>query len=606
MTLLAECCLVYLAFVFAAVTLLWFFPFNFIDIEELVYGTFPIALIDGEVELHSILDFQEMPREGSELVLGFPIALLFRLFGPTLFTLKFASILLSGVWAAVWYYIARSCYGSLPRVYLGALFAIPFPLVQFAILSTTYIMTHLGSSLWHGIGLLLLCQWATAKPCEGNRYFFFSGFVCGVGIYCGYSVAPLVPGVFWLAWRLGGTRAAVFWFAGLVPTLPLTMAMFQVEPLTRIATEGSGSFYLPILIKKLMLYGAGYVTLPSGDGPPYYSELSVIYSVGLIVLGMIYAYRFSRDTRSSVTVSQRLMYESLGISALGYFFALLVTEYELEPNIFDGLRYLIPLGPMVVFLFLEGVKVLQIHHARIAFQCFLVCNLVGWMLIAYPFSPATHLSEVKGYTYHKFRNILKDVPLNDFYFSEVRQYQKAFGAGLARSERNGFSASWADYETSLEGTHYAPRAIEEYWRGVGYALTNSGRCMSEKTCTLNGAPKEVKKLNWQGAAFLLPCVSNLTDMIEETAVEFHEDIVRGLARGAKWDTECSEGLPDFVTLHPRYEQWVQDGWILDFSPHLPTQFYKQGKFEKLWLYGKFYHFSVDGTWGNVPGSDLIR
>jgi hypothetical protein len=220
------------------------------------------------------------------------------------------------------------------------------------------------------------------------------------------------------------------------------------------------------------------------------------------------------------------------------------------------------------------------------------------MFIAYPFSTAEHLREVTGYSYPDFRDILREAPLNDFYFGEVRQYQKAFWAGLTRSERHGFSFLWADYETSLEGKHYTPQAVEEYWRGVGYALTYSGRCTSEKTCTLEGAPKDVQHLNWQGGAMLLPCVSNLMDMIEATAVEFHEDIVRGLARGTKWNSQCYDGLPDFVKQHSMYEQGVRDGWILDFSPHPPTQFYEQGEYEEFWLYAILYHSPVLGAWGN--------
>jgi len=221
-------------------------------------------------------------------------------------------------------------------------------------------------------------------------------------------------------------------------------------------------------------------------------------------------------------------------------------------------------------------------------------NILGFFIIGYPFSISNHLEEIKGYSIIDTRHIYRGSPLNNFYFSEVRQYQRAFWVGVESVANRNNSVSWKDYAHSLVGKGYLEEAENEYWRGIGLALKDNGVCSGNKMCTLEQAPKKVKHLNWQGASMLLSCEGDLENFLKEIPSEFHDDIFWGIGRGRKWNIEydiiplnrgCYENLPEFIKTHPKFMRGQEEGWVLDFSPHPSTNFYKNGKYKNLYIYG---------------------
>ena len=249
--------------------LLLSFSFDAIDLEELEYGNFGIALLD-QVE-QSWQSFQTYPREGSRVLLTPLVAPLFAIFGSSLWTLKLAGILGASLWAGVWFLIARRLVPSSSLIAAFLLFALPMPLVQRAAISASSSFAHLGASAWHGLALLLLLPLQPTRRLALSR-LVLSGLSAGLGLFCGFALAPLLPGLAWFITIKYGWRPLLYW--GLA-TLPGLGWAFHARDATRLSSQGDlivgltglesgGAFRGEVLSQAIdnlwltVVYGAGF------------------------------------------------------------------------------------------------------------------------------------------------------------------------------------------------------------------------------------------------------------------------------------------------------------------------------------------------------------
>jgi len=125
-----------------------------------------------------------------------------------------------------------------------------------------------------------------------------SGLLCGVGVYSGYSIVPLVPGA----------------------------------SLSDIPTRSPHGPYLAELVGTVLTHGAGVFASAARFSPAEvsYSGLAAAYPLLLLVL-VGFALRRGSDARGERERSlSRAITEGLGLSALGLLGALWVTRYEFE------------------------------------------------------------------------------------------------------------------------------------------------------------------------------------------------------------------------------------------------------------------------------------
>jgi len=482
-----------------ACLLLHFTPLRFVDYEEADYGELPIALVDGLVGADNVTQFQTFSREGSMLVWAVPTALVFGWLGPSLFSLKLAAILASGLWAVAWFWVARLSFPRAPAALVAAAFAMPLPLIQIASVSATSLMTHLGSSLWHGLSLLALCLGLTSRgPAAGRSAMAASGLACGLGLYCGYSLAPLVPGLVWMVVRSRRRDLQASWLAGLVPGLALFLIFLTPQPLSDLEREPAPGYSLD-LVGRLLLYGGGiYVGMDAGSAQPAYSRLGVLYP--LLLAAVLWAgasRRASPEPAGGAAPLSRRVVQGLALSSGGLLAVLWVTRFELAVTAFDGLRYLVPLAAPLTVLLAGAASRLPAAAAAVALGAFVMANLGAYVSLLHPLRPARFLHLVRGYRGTFFLHVRFAQPLLDLPLPAARRTHYAIWMGTADALRGDHDLP----RTASPARFAEPRVMAEYWRGVGLAQTTRPACVGRGACIPEGTPPELVRYVWQGVGF---------------------------------------------------------------------------------------------------------
>ena len=344
--------------------------FDVYDLEETEYGNVAIALIDGHVD-RSYASLATDSEWGDGLMTGAgrrrrtvwslepTVAPFFAVLGPTMFALKLWAVVFAGIWAALWFVLARAAAPRAGAWAAAALFVLPLPLVQRAAVSATSITAHLGSSLWHAAALVALLA---AGRRGGLGFVALSGLLAGFGLYCGFSLAPLLGGVVYLAWAVGKTRGLATWAVGTIPGLALAAACRDpgradadlITALTGLQEGGTfreaGWTTALESLGTALRFGAGFGRVDPGTGDLQYSALGVVYTLAAaaLVVGLVVVGRRPRPTAAEPpTVALRI---ALAISFAGFVAGLAVTGFKLETTFFDGLRYLLPLAPLPALL----------------------------------------------------------------------------------------------------------------------------------------------------------------------------------------------------------------------------------------------------------------
>jgi len=494
--------------------------FDVYDLEETEYGNVAVAMLDGHVDV-SYASLATDPEWGDGLMTGAgrrrrtvwsyepTVAPFFALLGPTMFALKLWAVVFAGFWAALWFLLARAAAPRSSAWAAAALFVLPLPLVQRAAVSATSITAHLGSSLWHAAALVAL---VAAGRRGGLGWIALSGLLTGFGLYCGFSLAPLLAGVVFLAWSVAGLRGLIFWGAGTLPGLGLAAAFRDpsraggdlITALTGLQEGGAfrdaGLGTALETLGTALRFGAGYGSVDVGTADLHYSAIGVAYTLlcAALVVGAVVVARRA-GPRAVVDPGTRALRVALALSLLGFAAGVAVTGFKLETTFFDGLRYLLPLAPLPALLLLGaadelGRRGVDASRATVA--------LVAPVLVAHGLGFAGHFRadvfpapwwDVPGYEPWVMKNYFHE-SLEVSRIKEERRYRWAIWSGLSQARLA------PDEDLSAWGPTGGPATLPlgadsevtaDFLRGFGMGVILRGH-EEEWGVVLSSAPREAR------------------------------------------------------------------------------------------------------------------
>jgi len=557
--------------------------FDVIDLEELEYGNFGVALIDGVGQPAST--FQTYPREGSRLLLEPLLWPLFAVFGTSLWTLKFFGILGAAFWASLWFLVARRVTPGGARWIAALMFLMPLPLVQRAALSASSIFAHLGASAWYGLALLLALAAGRGRLAAG--WLVASGLAAGLGTYCGFALAPLLPGLLWLVWRLNGLGGLSLLGLGALPGLFLVLGSrdssrfgAQTDPVVALTgLEAGGAFRadgLGGILENLwntLVYGAGFGFVDRVTLDVRYLPIGAVYTA-LVVAALLFAWR--RGGKSGTTgpaesdpvrlSAARELRVALVISTVFYAASVVVTGFKIEIDYFDGPRYLLPLAPLPALLILAALDRLAGPRARLVAGLVLAFHLLGFILLFRPAAfPAPWLS-VKGFEPWVRRQFL-EVPLTPESIGPQRLPRWAVWAGISASWSLEPKDRWEDWEGLDDRHQLEGLAQEEFWRGFGVGLLLSQEHEETRSYVAEGASDDVRLLVWEGLAMGYSnagCQEQVrTQLLQAAPANHHDALWYGFGRADVYCKNFLPGLPEEAD-ETAFGRGRRDGWTLDF------------------------------------------
>lgn len=537
---------VYAAFILVHL-LLTLGTWDIIDQEELEFGTVPMLLLDGEAD--GIGANRTIQREGSQVLLAPFFVLIFRLFGTSMLALKLGGLLLTGIWGAAWFSVARR---ALPRVspwLVAAAFVLPVPLVQRSAVSAASIHTHLGASALHALVLVL------ALMAVDRRWLLaLSGALAGLGVFFSLTLGPLLPGVAWAAWRAGRWRGLALWVVAAVPG-----GMIQLRGLLRPGLGGDAGAVAKgtIAVDVSQLSFANLVNAakfgPGFADPGWAADVFLRYSGwgALFTAICVAAAAFGTTRGTSEGQDAR---RSLLLSALVFTPLLLLGEGSIRGDLFDGPRYTLPVLPLLTIGALYGLQrwgwLVVAAHA------------LGFVLLFRPAVFPAPWADVRGAEPWLDRRpqsntfVLDEAPVE-------RRARYALWSGMRLMPDHAPIRSAADVQAihdrhGLEGLESA-----EFWRGVGYSLEvwTEGVDRGVGRELLDGAAAEHL---WQGAAMAFKCAES--HPLAARAGAEHLDAL-GWGRG-RVDLFCRPfgGPPiDDQGLGPAFHQGLQANWAQDVA-----------------------------------------
>lgn len=535
------------------------------------YGNVAVAILDGNVDAYGTLattpelgDGELMNGAGRRrrtlwslewLVLPF-----FALFGATLASLKAFAVCAAGLWAVVWASLARRVRPAAPAWLVGGLFVAPLPLVARASISATSIFAHLGSSLFHGAALALLA--GSGGPVAGLG----AGLLCGAGVHQSFSLAPLLPGVAWLAARRG-PRTLLGWGLGLSPGLGVAWlfrgAVEGGDLAARITGLPAGGVFRGELLataasnlRLAVVYGAGFAHVDGESLGLSFAPVGLAFFVATVLaLGV-----------GRAPWGERALVEALAISFGGYVLAWLVTGFRLETSYFDGLRYLLPLAPLPALLLLGS--------RRLAAGA-LVAQVVGLAALARPAVFPAPWHELVGYEPWVMRSYLQE-PLDPSSIAPARLDRWALyagtsdarrgvparvesarrhglsgdgaaawwrGYGLGQVQEGGGVPGWAPSPGEVSGANHV--AVEAFWEGVGMGTARLGCEQRMEVLEPLAARVDAAAALWRGVGRADVACD------QHHGPERAEWIREGLLRGWREDWASPQSAPD------RSEAWVR-------------------------------------------------
>jgi hypothetical protein len=428
---------VFLGFVSVHVLLL-LGTFDIYDLEETEYGNVAVAVLDGQIGATGYVALSSAPEQGDALMSGAgrrrrtiwsmepTVVPFFVALGPTMLALKLWALFGVGLWAAIWALVARRVTPRAPIWVILGLFVLPLPLIQRAALTAISITAHLGSSAWHGLVLLLALGALTGRsnhepsqpPSRRPRaWLAASGLVAGWGLYCSMSLAPLLLGVVYIAWRVEGRKGVAVWGAATLPGLAVLYTFRDVlrrggtdlvTKLTGLSPESAfreGGSLGESLVGSV-IYWPGFVSgLRFEEGPisqGYYDAAwSAAYGVtflAVIAAGMAFGRRARRrgevlPSEESTSVARIACWLSFG----GFYGTFLYAGFVLDPSFFDGLRYLLPMAPAPLLLAGAAASRLPPRTGVGAIALLLVGHAIGFGLLFQPSVFPAPWSSLVGY-----------------------------------------------------------------------------------------------------------------------------------------------------------------------------------------------------------------
>lgn len=560
--------------------------FDAVDLEEMEYGNVAVAMLDGQVAAAGYAALRTDPGAGDQLMTGAgrrrratwsvepTVTPFFALFGATMLSLKLWAICASALWAVLWFLVACRLAPRAGPWIPAMLLVLPLPLVQRSVLSATSITAHLGTSAWYAAALLLLL-WARDRG-RGPALALVagSGLVAGLGLHCSFSLAPLLLGVLWLAWRQTGWTALPAWGLGALPGLAL-LWLFRdpsrashglVTGLTGLS-EGS-AFREPGLggvlrnLGRTFIYGPGYGRVDPETLDLQYLPIALVFSVLLLVVVLV-GWRLGRR---GVEAGPRELAISLALSAGAFYAVFLVTGFKLDTGFFDGLRYLLPISALPALATtwalarLEGRRRWGLAGALVAAQA------VGFVLLFRPsVFPAPWIA-IQGYESPVMKAWMTG-PLESSGVAPSRVDRWALWAGLSDARRADEPLSWEDGSARAD-RHSLPEATRaEYWRGFGVGLLLRQAQRAEGVYSLPGSPQDVGAWIWEGAAMgtaYAGCSERLREgLLRDAPAELAGSLWYGLGRA---DVYCRifRDARERVERPGDFDRGYMDGWRRDW------------------------------------------
>lgn len=565
--------------------------FDAIDLEEMEYGNVAVAMLDGHVEAAGYDRLTTDPSSGDRLMdgagrrrrtvwsiepLAFPF---FAILGPSMWSLKLAAIFASGLWAALWFLVALRLAPGASRWIPALLLALPLPLVQRSVLSATSITAHLGSSAWHAAALLPLLA-IRGRGTSAALLLLLSGLASGLGLHCSFSLAPLLAGIAWLAWRRTGWRALPAWATGLIPGLVLAWAFRDPSRsgaglITGLTGLSEGSAFRETGLGGVLRNAAWTFVYGPGLGrvDPQTLDLHYLPASGAcsaLFLGVAAAGWRAGRARGQQADRARSghpdLAASLAISAGAFVAAFLASGFRLETGFFDGLRYLLPVCSMPALLATWALARMRGRRPRWAAAGLLVASqAAGFVLL---FRPAVFPAPwwmIQGYESPVMKAWMA-APLEPERIAEERLGRWALWAGISDARRAGGPGSWEDL-VGRAARHGLPASSQdEYWRGVGIGLLLRVSGQEQATIDLATAPADLRPPVLEGAAMgtaWAGCSEALRDDLLRAAPADGDALWYGFGRA---DVYCRvfRDSPERIGLRESWTRGYLDGFRRDW------------------------------------------
>jgi len=544
--------------------------FHLLDPEELEFSNLAIAWLDGALD--DPLSFRaRMPKEGALLLIAPLIAPFLAVLGPHMWAVRLFNVVFASVCMGAWYLVTRTAAPKLPRWLAMALMVLPLPLMQRTATNVGCVGTHLGTSTWVALALVLCL--AAARSAGGRRIALIlsAGFFAGVATFWAYSFLPLAPGVVWFVWKVLGPRAVAL---GGAVVSPFALAQLPwARPLEVIASDDPiGTLTaLPLGTQErlggmiegplhnlwvLLVYGPGYCIPATGEWE--YLPIGPLWTLPFIALAWR-ARRRAKQAGPAHDGAVRALRQALWISLAGYGAALVFTGFRIDWYFSGGLRYLYPITSMVVVALATVIPTERPWSARVG----------GWFLALHVLGFALSMRlDVFPAPWHLFQAYEAATPFQRFdgeldveRIPPVRLPRYALWAGSRYAPDVGVDGdvhAWSSWEGVELATQLDGVARDEFWRGVGMAMALNGDCQAQGTCGLDGAPTDVERRVWEGIAMASCCDTH--DALKELAGEHADAIWYGQGR-----KELMCGRDDSATGSAviAYEDGVIDAWRRD-------------------------------------------
>lgn len=565
--------------------------FDIYDLEETEYGNVAVAMIDGQVGPSGYSILSTDPSQGDALMSGAgrrrrtvwsmePTVLpFFGLLGTSMLALKLWALFGGGLWAAIWFLVARRVTPRAPPGAVAALFILPLPLVQRAALSATSITAHLGSSAWHGLSLLLALGALAGASAEASgppsmrrkaALLIGSGVAAGWGLHCSFSLAPLLLGVAFVAWRAAPLWGGPLWGAATLPGLAIlyrfrdVSRQGDVDLITALTGLSEGSAFrdgggLADSVVGSLLYWPGFANYAFEAPGTYYASIpSAAYGVALLTVvaaGLAFARRARRSgeavpPEASTAVARIACWLSFG----AFWGVFLKAGFVLDASFFDGLRYLLPLAPAPLLLASAAASRLPPKTGVAAVGLLLFGHALGFAMIFQPSVFPAPWGSLAGY---------EPVVMKAWMTGPVTSGAIAGPRGERWTVWSGRSAARRGPE---EADQLPPpgRLNPEDWRrglGMGLALAHTG----DDPWPYATDPALLEGAAW-GTAYAGCSTSTRKALLAAAADD--GPVWYGIGRADLYCRSYEGDLVDEIPAEHRdsFARGLEDAWVRDYAP----------------------------------------
>lgn len=492
---------VYFGFILIGV---WVLNFHdpVIDLEALEMGNHAVGLIDGIVEGFdfSITDISK--REGWIYFISHLAVLFYSFFGANLYYLNLLGVFLFGFWALVWFLVACEIFKK-RRFLLAILFIFGTPLIHLRPSVMIVFTSHGGSSLIFGLSLLFLLK--AVKLDYGLRkkmFLFVSGILYTASVFYGMISALLLPliAIIFLKSSLE-LRDIKFWLLGLLPALFIwDWGFFQ-----RTVHDTNYSLFLTLETFFLILvhfggFLSGEIEISRISLSYFaYSIWSAYYIFILIGLSLFFLYNKLIKGKQKISCfldSLSMEFYSFFIGSLIFVGAVSFFRDGVSFDVFDGIRYLIPIVPF----YLIGIGFFLVEFwdyklVKVVFSTYLLMTCFAIFSFTYPLNSEPNKNFYKnipgydlGYLVHSPDAVtrmdvtgIKDKRLNKYLFYMGFAY---LDVGFDSAQKKDVKINLRD---SLEGreAELVDKGLNEFTRGYYF---NKG--LQSERCQVNNSSEE--------------------------------------------------------------------------------------------------------------------